>query len=692
MIKKIIILIFVSTLLYAAGRNLTGFIRVAETEGAVLLSWKQSSTKEIKGFRLYRSTRPITSRSRLRKAVLLIEENNQIHRYLDIVPQAGSYYYAVIPILANGKPLYVFKDKINILKSSLTIKNVSPIITQAARISQIKATVRENKVFITFKSSQANRPLMLFRSTKPILSYTQLLNLEPIALARKATLFFIDTPPDANSTYFYTVYDALIFQKKIVTILPNHNTIAQGVRLSNALPNEKTSVNIPSPSNMPSDTNSLQASSGTQQSLPYPALLSMKDNINNIRPLEQPYAFKQSTSSPLSPKVGIKQNPIRPSTPAFLAPPSTKEMAVSPSLQTRVPSIQNKPLVYSPSSGQQKNIAPQSPFSPTTQQAPLTAQTPFSLNTQQAPLTTQTPFSPTTQQAPLTTQTPFSPNTRVPSIQNKPLVYSPSSGQQKNIASQSPFSPTTQQAPLTAQTPFSPNTQPAPLTTQTPFSPTTQQAPLTAQTPFSPTTQQAPLTAQTPFSPTTQQAPLSMDDLAYPPISQNLPSSSSATIIQPLTLPPMGIPKFSLYEKTSAKSPLQASAKYLLQSITADTENYTQAPQIYITSISPTSPSEIKTVNNIAKTFLARKQYSQAKNRLQTILNRENNQASLQFFNLAHFYLGQTEYFLGNYYAALSHFTSIQRGISFYKAKEQFINFLLHNYTKNIMQEITYGN
>jgi len=89
-------------------------------------------------------------------------------------------------------------------------------------ISNIKTEVKENTIEIRFNNSREDRELVIYRSTKPILTYTDLLEASLINTFSSSKNIFIDYP-QPGTPYFYIIMDSILTKSGQYIMVPGGN-------------------------------------------------------------------------------------------------------------------------------------------------------------------------------------------------------------------------------------------------------------------------------------------------------------------------------------------------------------------------------------------------------------------------------------------------------------------------------------
>ncbi len=199
---------FVSRLKAVAGLN------------TIKLTWLDSED-DIKEYSIYRSSEIISNTNfSSAEKIGTVPGGKQI--FLDIPKDTKSYYYTVLAVDNAGNEYKLFIPYRNITMEPVSITSVSSPDELAAKISNIKAVVLDNKVKLTFKSSKPEREVAVYRSTSPIQELEDISNSTLAGVFPSSQEFFIDKPVPGIS-YYYAIFDSELTKSGKFSFAPGEN-------------------------------------------------------------------------------------------------------------------------------------------------------------------------------------------------------------------------------------------------------------------------------------------------------------------------------------------------------------------------------------------------------------------------------------------------------------------------------------
>lgn len=204
-------------------------LRVAVRDPQVRLTWRDAEDLTGGTYRVYRHSQEITQDS-IEDATLVAEVEPGIETYLDTPLEEGSYFYAVLA--AEGERVYpIFVPFRNITIRSVTVAQLETEEDRAASVYGIEAQVQENTVIVRFETSRGGRDLVVYRSSAPIQSPTDIQAATIIDEFESTTRRFADYPVPGVG-YYYGVFDKALIERGSLTIAPGDNTLAEPVEIS----------------------------------------------------------------------------------------------------------------------------------------------------------------------------------------------------------------------------------------------------------------------------------------------------------------------------------------------------------------------------------------------------------------------------------------------------------------------------
>ncbi len=137
---------------------------------------------------------------------------------------------------------------INAQENTLTLSNINNIPN---KITNIVVSATEKAIEITFDNSVENRELVIYRSSKPINNYNDLINASLIATFFSSTNKYIDYP-QPGIPYFYIIMDSFLTKSGKYVINPGQNVstnsiLIQAVDSTNNMQKRETLRNQPLP-------------------------------------------------------------------------------------------------------------------------------------------------------------------------------------------------------------------------------------------------------------------------------------------------------------------------------------------------------------------------------------------------------------------------------------------------------------
>ncbi|MBN2441665.1 MAG: hypothetical protein JXJ04_09965 [Spirochaetales bacterium] len=197
-------------------------------EMSIVLTWKNPAGVEGK-LLIYRHTEEITEKN-IGSARLLMVTDMSGNSFIDSPGDLRQYYYA---ILIQDKTGTIHKDFISYRNKTVTgvyIKEITPEVDAATKITGIKATVRDNTIVITYQSSKPNRYLLLYRSTSPLIDEDSLIQASTPVTLQDFTYTYTDYPI-AGIEYYYAVLDAGLVKIGNIQLISGNNSLKKPVMI-----------------------------------------------------------------------------------------------------------------------------------------------------------------------------------------------------------------------------------------------------------------------------------------------------------------------------------------------------------------------------------------------------------------------------------------------------------------------------
>ncbi|MBN1525586.1 MAG: tetratricopeptide repeat protein [Spirochaetales bacterium] len=179
-------------------------IHTEQKNDSIILTWKNS--EDLTGSKkIYRFREEITD-TNLKQAEMIARVGKDVQSFTD-QPQKGSpVFYAVLLEDEKGSVYEILIPYRNKTTVPMTISTAVPT-ESFAEISNIQSTVSGQMVIVSFSNANKNRDIVLYRSTKPIISTQDLAETEFSVSLPGDTTSYTDTVI-AGVDYYYTIVDA----------------------------------------------------------------------------------------------------------------------------------------------------------------------------------------------------------------------------------------------------------------------------------------------------------------------------------------------------------------------------------------------------------------------------------------------------------------------------------------------------
>lgn len=209
------------------------FVSILKAEVAgfqVKLSWRDAP-EAVARYIVYRYGEELTAEN-LAKAQVIGQVAPAVQFFIDTPPDEKAYFYAVLAQDSAGK---MFSTLIPFRNKTLAGVAVTTAATEeqlAARIRGIRAAPIPNSdgIEVTFQSSNADRDLLLFRSTSPIMIAEDLLR-SASATQLDAGTTRTAVPALPGIDYWFTVVDAGLYKLGTVPVARGANTTVEPVQI-----------------------------------------------------------------------------------------------------------------------------------------------------------------------------------------------------------------------------------------------------------------------------------------------------------------------------------------------------------------------------------------------------------------------------------------------------------------------------
>lgn len=203
-------------------------IRTDVEGSSIKLLWQDTGLTGA-SYVIYRYTMEITS-SNLKSADKLAVVPAGQESYVDQPPDKRDYFYAVLVQDTSGKINDIFVPFRNVTTEGVSVKALVGEQPLYAEVSVLRAAPTGDLLKLTFKSSEPNRELVIYRNTSPIDTESQLLSSVSIAVIPSSQTSFEDSPVP-GIPYYYAVIDSAMLAGGKVTLAPGQNTTATGAEV-----------------------------------------------------------------------------------------------------------------------------------------------------------------------------------------------------------------------------------------------------------------------------------------------------------------------------------------------------------------------------------------------------------------------------------------------------------------------------
>ncbi len=206
-------------------------LKAYEGTNTIKLTWLDSEDP-IKYYTVYRNTERINN-SNIKNSVKIGEVPAGKEIFIDIPPDTKKYYYAVLAVDRNGTEYKLFIPYRNITLKPASIKNAASAEELSAKITNIKTSIIDKQIKISFKTSKPDREVVIYRSTSPIQEKEDIEGATLLTEIPSSKESYIDTPVPGVS-YYYAVFDSELTKagKYIVKIGENVTANSTEVPLS----------------------------------------------------------------------------------------------------------------------------------------------------------------------------------------------------------------------------------------------------------------------------------------------------------------------------------------------------------------------------------------------------------------------------------------------------------------------------
>ena len=203
-------------------------LRVAVREPQIRLTW-QDIPNFSGTYLVYRSTAEIGT-DNLDKAQQVAEVKQGDEFYTDVPEASGAYFYAVLAKDNSGSVYKIFIPFRNKTLQSISISVAPKALDLASDISNFKATLAGSAIQVDLVSSRNTRTLTIFRGTKPLLTLDDVNGAAAIWSGTGRTISYADYAVP-GVPYYYAAVDIDAFQKGIVSLVPDKNSLSYSVEI-----------------------------------------------------------------------------------------------------------------------------------------------------------------------------------------------------------------------------------------------------------------------------------------------------------------------------------------------------------------------------------------------------------------------------------------------------------------------------
>jgi hypothetical protein len=144
-------------------------------------------------------------------------------------PDGAPYYYGVLSAGKEGSVHSLFIPHRNVTAEPAALSSPSPK-KHAAHISSITAEASDDSVVVRIETDRIERPILLYRSTSPILSADDVVQANLIATIGEGKRRYTDFPL-AGVEYYYAALDARLAESGSYRFSGGRNSTAEGVKL-----------------------------------------------------------------------------------------------------------------------------------------------------------------------------------------------------------------------------------------------------------------------------------------------------------------------------------------------------------------------------------------------------------------------------------------------------------------------------
>ncbi|MFP4483885.1 MAG: hypothetical protein ACLFO1_03425 [Spirochaetaceae bacterium] len=179
-------------------------LRVATRDPRVRLTWREVHD-DVALHHIYRATVEITEDT-FDQAVRIGTVSAETETFVDVPPEAGTYYYAVLSETADDTVHEVFLPFRNKTTQPVRIRSVADRVELSAEVISLDVERRGDEILLRFRSNRPGRNLAVFRSTQPLTSLDDLAIATRIDIVGSDRRSYTDFPVPGIE-YYYGVFD-----------------------------------------------------------------------------------------------------------------------------------------------------------------------------------------------------------------------------------------------------------------------------------------------------------------------------------------------------------------------------------------------------------------------------------------------------------------------------------------------------
>ncbi len=195
----------------------------------VVLTWNDS-VDPIRYYRIYTKKEPFT-RENSDGAELIAHVEPGVEAYSHYPDSTEARYYAVLAVDEENReyPLYIpFR---NITSDAVSVSTIASLQERATEITDINARVSGEVVYLTYTSSEPDRPIVVYRNSSPITGSEMISSSTLVASFRNSEGSVTDFPLPALE-YYYLVLDRELLEQGAPVVLPGENSTVSPVSVS----------------------------------------------------------------------------------------------------------------------------------------------------------------------------------------------------------------------------------------------------------------------------------------------------------------------------------------------------------------------------------------------------------------------------------------------------------------------------